>query len=220
MDKKEIQKKRMMSYFIEAANQIIETEGVDAITIRGVSDIAGYNSATLYNYFENLDHLIFFASMKYLKEYVLSLPDYLKDYNDAFERYFRIWECFCQHSFRKPKIYYSLFFDRFSNSLNDDIKEYYSIFPEELGDQSEDILPMLLGQNIYDRNRSILKSCIPQDLIRNEDLEEINEMNLLIYHGMLSRVLGEQITFSIEEAVKRTLLYMKKAIESYTNKGV
>ncbi len=220
MDKKELQKKRMMSYFIEAANQIIETEGVDAITIRGVSDIAGYNSATLYNYFENLDHLIFFASMKYLKEYVLSLPDYLKNYDNSLERYFIIWECFCQHSFRKPKIYYSLFFDRFSNSLNDDIKEYYSIFPEELGVQSEDILPMLLGQNIYDRNRSILESCIPQKLFLNEDLEEINEMNLLIYHGMLSRVLSEQITFSIDEAVKRTLAYMKKSIESYMSKDV
>lgn len=218
MDKKEIQKKRMMSYFIEAANQIIETEGIDAITIRKVSDIAGYNSATLYNYFENLDHLIFFASMKYLKEYVLSLPDYLADYSDSFERYFKIWECFCQHSFRKPKIYYSLFFDRFSNALNDDIKEYYSIFPEELGDQSQDILPMLLGQTIYARNRAILESCIPENLVESEALEEINEMNLLIYHGMLARVLDEQIRYSIDEAIQRTLSYMRKAIKSYIQK--
>lgn len=110
MDKKEFQKKRMMSYFIEAANQIIETEGIDAITIRKVSDIAGYNSATLYNYFENLDHLIFFASMKYLKEYVLRLPDYLKDSRDSIDRYFKIWECFCEHSFKKTEnILHNLF---------------------------------------------------------------------------------------------------------------
>jgi len=218
MDKKEIQKKRMMSYFIEAANQIIETEGVNAITIRRVSDIAGYNSATLYNYFENLDHLIFFASMKYLKEYVLSLPDFLKASKNSIDRYFKIWECFCQHSFRKPKIYYTIFFDRFSNSLNDDIKEYYSIFPEELGEQSKDILPMLLGQNIYDRNRSILESCIPKESITKKDLEEINEMNILIYHGMLSRVLNKQVDYNIDEAVERTLLYMRQSIKSYINK--
>ncbi|MCG8541970.1 MAG: TetR/AcrR family transcriptional regulator [Clostridia bacterium] len=215
MDKKQIQKKRMMSYFIEATNQIIENEGIDSITIRKVSDIAGYNSATLYNYFENLDHLIFFSSMKYLKEYVLSLPEYLKNSKDPIDKYLRIWECFCKHSFRKPRIYYTIFFDKFSNSLNDDIKEYYSIFPEELGKQSKDILSMLLGQNVYDRNRSILKSCIPKALIKEEDLEEVNEMNLLIYSGMLSRVLNEQTDYTIDEAVARTLLYLKRSINSY-----
>ena len=215
MDKKQIQKKRMMSYFIEATNQIIENEGIDSITIRKVSDIAGYNSATLYNYFENLDHLIFFSSMKYLKEYVLSLPEYLKNSEDPIDKYLRIWECFCKHSFRKPRIYYTIFFDKFSNSLNDDIKEYYSIFPEELGKQSKDILSMLLGQNVYDRNRSILESCIPKDLINEEDLEEVNEMNLLIYSGMLSRVLNEQTDYTIDEAVARTLLYLKRSINSY-----
>lgn len=215
MDKKQIQKKRIMSYFIEATNQIIENEGIDSITIRKVSDIAGYNSATLYNYFENLDHLIFFSSMKYLKEYVLSLPEYLKNSKDPIDKYLRIWECFCKHSFRKPRIYYTIFFDKFSNSLNDDIKEYYSIFPEELGKQSKDILSMLLGQNVYDRNRSILESCIPKDLINEEDLEEVNEMNLLIYSGMLSRVLNEQTDYTIDEAVARTLLYLKRSINSY-----
>lgn len=217
MNKKEIQKRRMMSYFIEAVNQIIETDGIEAITIRKVSDMAGYNSATLYNYFENLDHLIFFASMKYLKEYVLSLPKYLKNANTPIDRYLGIWKCFCHHSFSKPKIYYTIFFDKFSNSLNDDIKEYYKIFPEELGDQSMDLLPMLLGQSIYDRNRSILKSFINNLLIEKEDLEEVNEMTVLIYQGMLSRILNEQTNYTVDEATDRTLFYMQQTIKAYTN---
>lgn len=206
-----------MSYFIEAVNKIIEDEGFEAITIRKVSDIAGYNSATLYNYFENLDHLVFFASMKYLKEYVLNLSKYLKDTKNPIDKYFRIWKCFCYHSFKKPKIYYTIFFDKFSTSLNDDIKEYYSIFPEELGEQTKDLLPMLLGQNIYDRNRSILRSGISEFLVKKEDLEDINEMHLLIYHGMLSRILNKQVNYTVDEAVDRTLFYMKQTIKSYTN---
>jgi AcrR family transcriptional regulator len=207
----------MMSYFIEATNEIIENEGIEAITIRRVSDIAGYNSATLYNYFENLDHLVFFASMKYLREYVLSLPKYLKNMKNPIDKYFCIWKYFCYHSFRKPKIYYTIFFDKFSRSLNDDIKEYYKIFPEELGDQSMDLLPMLLGQNIYDRNRAILKSSISELLVQEEDLEAINEMHLLIYRGMLSRVLNNQVDYTIDSAVDRTLFYMKQTIASFTN---
>lgn len=49
----------MMGYFIDAANQIIENEGIESVTIRKVADIAGYNSATLYNYFNDLNHLLF-----------------------------------------------------------------------------------------------------------------------------------------------------------------
>ena len=58
----------MMSYFIIAAQQIIQEEGIKAVTIRKVAALAGYNSATIYNYFENLENLLFFASMKYLRD--------------------------------------------------------------------------------------------------------------------------------------------------------
>lgn len=75
---------------------------------------------------------------------------------------------------------------------------------------------MLLGQNIYIRNRSILESCIPEGLVAQENLEDINEMNLLLYQGMLARVLNEQIDFTIDEAIRRTLLYMKQTMKSYT----
>jgi len=47
-----IKKRRVMTYFIEAANEIIKEEGINGITIRKVADKAGFNSATIYNYFE------------------------------------------------------------------------------------------------------------------------------------------------------------------------
>ena len=53
MDKKEIQRQRMMKYFIEAGKQIILEEGVKNVTVRKVADLAGYSYATLYNYFED-----------------------------------------------------------------------------------------------------------------------------------------------------------------------
>ena len=73
LDKKYIQKVRMVKYFVDATIEIIEKEGYEAVTIRKVADIAGYNSATLYNYFDNLEHLLFFASMRYLQDYICLL---------------------------------------------------------------------------------------------------------------------------------------------------
>lgn len=215
IDKKEIQKKRMMGYFIEATNKIIADEGVEGVTIRKVADLAGYNSATLYNYFDNLDHLIFFASMKFLKDYASDLPKYIKEANNPLDRYLKIWECFCIHSFNHPKIYYTIFFAKYSDSINDAVKDYYSIFPEELGDENEDMLPMLLERSIFARDLAALEECSKVGILKWEDLKAINEMIILLYQGMLMRVLTKEGALSLEEVLEKTLKYIRKIIEAY-----
>jgi len=215
MNKKEIQRKRMISYFVEATNKIIEEEGIEEVTIRKVADLAGYNSATLYNYFDNLDHLLFFACMKYLREYVNDLPVDIESKENSIEKYLLIWKAFSSHSFKHPKIYYRIFFDKYSNSLNDSIKRFYDIFPEELGKHSNDILPMLLGHSIYDRNMYVLENCLRDYNLNQSQLEEVNEMNILIYQGMLTRFINSTSTYDIDEAVERLLTYIRKIINSY-----
>lgn len=216
-DKKTIQKRRIMSYFIEAATQIIDEEGIDAVTIRKVADIAGYNSATLYNYFDNLDHLIFFALLKHFKIYVIHLSDYIKDASNALEKYFLIWEFFCYHSFQDPRVYHTLFFKQFNQPLRDMMQEYYSLFPEELEDLSEELEPMLLNQDLKLRNLALLHNCVKEGFLREDDLEELNEMTLLIYESMLQHILTERVEYTPKEATRRTLKYLRMAMKVYNN---
>lgn len=215
MDKKAIQKKRMMKYFIDAVQKIIKEEGIDFVTIRKVSDIAGFNSATIYNYFSNLNELIFFSSIKYLEDYAHDLPNYVKNHNNALDTFMNIWKCFCYHSYNNPKVYYNLFFEEGVNPSNSSIKNYFHIFSEELNNQSEELLPMLLGERIYDRNLTVLKKCAQDGFIEEKDLEQINEMILLIYHSMLYKVLKRQCDYTVEEATERTLNYIKHTIDSF-----
>ena len=49
----------MWKYFVDATAEIIEEEGLENVTIRKVADKAGYNSATIYNYFSEISHLLF-----------------------------------------------------------------------------------------------------------------------------------------------------------------
>lgn len=75
MDKKEIQRKRMMGYFIDAAKKIILEEGVKNVTARKVADLAGYSYATIYNYFKDLDALLYYCIVEFLNEcyeYIMS----------------------------------------------------------------------------------------------------------------------------------------------------
>lgn len=213
MNKREIQRKRTMSYFIDAAAKMLEEEGKDAITIRRVANLAGYNSATLYNYFENLDHLIFYAAMRFIKDYAHSLHSYVKDSDNALEKFLAIWDRFCYYSFSKPEIYYAIFFAKLNNSLEDYTEEYYKLFPEDLGSQPKDISTMLLKHDIYERDLIILENCIQEGFFRDEDKDEINEMTLLMYQGILLKVINKKI--NKEEAIERAMKYIKKIIDMY-----
>ena len=44
--------------FIEATKHILQEDGYDHLTIREIAQRAGYNAATLYHYFRDLDELI------------------------------------------------------------------------------------------------------------------------------------------------------------------
>ncbi|GAA0739889.1 TetR/AcrR family transcriptional regulator [Clostridium oceanicum] len=216
MDKKTIQKKRMMKYFISATQKIIEKESFDLVTIRKVSDLAGFNSATLYNYFKNLDELVYFSSIKYLEDYVHELPSFIKDCENTYEVFINIWRCFCIHSFEKPEIYFHLFFAT-DNDSNELIKQYFSLFSDEISKQSKYLLPMFLSENLYDRNLSLLKECINEDFLTSSSITELNEMIVLLYESMLYNILNNKVSYSVEEATDKILKYIKNSILSYIN---
>lgn len=213
---KSIQKKRMMSYFIEAANEIIENEGLEGLTIRKVADKAGYNSATLYNYFENLKHLVFFSSIRHLSDYAKDLPEYLKKAKNPIDSCLRVWECFSRHSYTNPQVYQLIFFGGFSSStVNNSIKTYYEIFPEQISDDVKEYMPMLLEDNLYKRDYILLKNALNDTDISDEDIRSINEMNILIYRGMMADMETNYFNLSIDDAVDKTLKYVKKVFKAY-----
>ena len=140
---------------------------------------------------------------------------YVKDSKNALDRFFAIWKCFCHHSFRLPRIFHAIFFEKYSNSLNHDIKEYYTIFPEQLENKEEDLRAMLIGNNIIERNLTILRPCVKQGFIKEENLNSINEMIILVYQGMLSRLLSGLAQYTVEEATDRILTYINQIFKSY-----
>lgn len=209
---RDIQRKRMLTYFIEATAKIIEDEGFEKVTIRRVADIAGYNSATLYNYFEDLNHLIFFASMKYLKDYTLSLAKEIDNNANSYEKSIKTWEIFCYYSFKKPKIFYNIFFEKHSNKLKQTISEYYSIFPEEFGEHSIDIAEMLKGDNIINRNKQLFIPLVKDGYIDSENLEIINEATVYFYQGLLyNKCLNPDL--DSDELTKKMLSFIEFIID-------
>lgn len=167
-----IKQKRSMTYFIEATEKLIEEEGIDGLSIRKIATEAGYNSATIYNYFENLEILVLFASVRYLKDYVSELKAEIKEGMNSLEIYRTIYKIFNIHSFSSPEIFYNMFFGKHSGELTNIIKQYYEIFPDELEGQTSSIKTMLTQGDIYQRDKSIVEMLI-KDGIVNEDKANI-----------------------------------------------
>lgn len=184
---KEIQKKRMLSYFIEAAQQIIDEEGIQSISIRKVGKKAGYNSATIYNYFKDIDQLVLLASMKYLRDYTVALARNIKDQDDPYQNFISIWEFFCVASYERPNIFYNLFFNKHSDRLDEVVTLYYSIYPNEAENYASVVEKMFQGRNILERNRIILVPLIQAGYLRQEDLETANEIMICCYRDSLEQ---------------------------------
>lgn len=183
---KDIQRRRMMSYFIKATDEVITTEGIDAVNIRKVAQLAGYNSATLYRYFDDLEHLIYYAMMKHLVDYNMTLEKKQKECQDAEKRVYLVWEEFCRAAFENPVAYRYLFFSRHGVEDSNALREYYEIFPEEFGTQDDSVIAdMLKGNDIICRNRLLLAPMVEEGKFRADKLEQINAVMIYSMHAIL-----------------------------------
>lgn len=186
LSNKEMQRNRMLAYFIEATQSIIEQEGIEHISIRKVAQKAGFNSATIYHYFKDVDQLILLASMRYLKNYNVSLSKHINEQIDSFQQYLDLWGFFCEASFEYPKVIYNLFFNHHSVELGDIVTQYYSVFPEETESFSPAIAQIMVGQTVLDRNRGIMEPLVIAGYIREDELEMINYITICCFRNILS----------------------------------
>lgn len=214
MTKKQIQMSRMWKYFVEATAEIIEEEGLENVTIRKVADKAGYNSATIYNYFSEISHLIFFASMKFLKNYTDEVAVYIKKGKDPIEKYLLAWECFCIHSFKQPQIFHAVFIMDLGDQPEKLLEDYYKIYPSDLINIPEELKTILFEHNISKRGRSFLEIAVKEGFIKEENADAINELTILVWQGMFTNILNNRKSYDFQEAVEITMKYISQIVHN------
>ncbi len=210
--RKEIQTARMWRYFLDAASELIKEKGLQQITIREIADKAGYTSSTVYNYFQDLSHLKFFAVMRFTNSYVQELPTYMEQGNNTIEKWLYSWECFCKHSFRDPEIYSLLYIENLGTKPEEMVQNYYEVYANELIDLSDDVQGIVMHHNISKRSSMYIQKAVDEGFMNQEDIEYIADVTMLIWTGMITNWLNLRNKYSPEEAVERTMVYIKKAI--------
>nr|WP_318616838.1 TetR/AcrR family transcriptional regulator [Sporosarcina sp. YIM B06819] len=220
MSNKKIQMSRMWKYFIEATVEIIDEEGIDQVTIRKVADRAGYNSATIYNYFAEVSHLLFFASMKLMKNYTEEVTMYMGKGDTPLEKYMLAWECFCKHSFQQPSIFHAVFIMDLGDQPENLIKRYYEIYPTDLIAIPEELKPILIERSMSKRGKSILELAANEGQIDANSVDDINEITILIWQGMLTNILNRRSDYKSEEAMHITMQYIEQIVDNAKSRHI
>lgn len=218
-NRKKIYRQQTMGYFINAAIEIIDKEGITGLSIRKTAERAGYNSATLYHYFADFEELCIFAAMKFLDEYAKDLPHYLKQASSPLEQHLKVWECFCIHSFTHPDIFWLLFFKQKDKNwdFSHYFEAYYDIFPDNWNDELNSYRPMFASEDLYTREFISLSKALSEESLHlpETDIRSASIMNNLIYRGMLETLREDSDFFAVPEAVEQTLTCLKKTLIAY-----
>lgn len=165
-DKKEIQRKRMMKFFIDAAKEIIEEEGVKGLTARKVGDRAGYSYATIYNYFSDIKELLAYCVFDFLEDcyqYMIRVKD---EKLNCIEQILVYTEAYFKYFIANPDMFELIFIEDLGK------------FPMELlNDDKKISIGLLL--------RDCIKRCAEEGYIKKDDIDVIYSIIGSSVHGKL-----------------------------------
>ena len=195
-----LKRKRIMIYFIEATEKLIRSDGVEGLSIRKIASEAGYNSATLYNYFEDLEHLVLFGSVCYLREYIVLLGKSLKQNMTSVDRYRTIYHCFNRVAFRYPEIFHNMSFGRYSNKLGTVVRVYYQeLFPSELEGLNDRMKKMLVEGSMRERDEITMESMVQEGFVLEEKADITLELIIALHQNFIYEAYLKGDSLNIEE---------------------
>lgn len=203
--------------FIEATYQVILKEGVKGIKIRTLANMIGCTSAVLYKYFDNLDHLITLASIRFLKDYMKIFQEMNEVKNKNPIKFSEnMWKIFIDESFKHPDIYNILFFGEYSSQLGDTIYEYFQLFSEEMFEMDGYTVSILFNGNLEDRELILLRTAANKKMISLDDAKILSTLETMIYQGYLLRCINGKM--EADEAAEKCHYMIESVMYKYAGK--
>ena len=115
MPNKELQEQRMKGYFIQSTKELLRGEGLRAVSVRNIAEQAGYSYATLYNYFRDVNDLIFECVKDFQEECEAIVLEETKSIPRGTERLKGIVTSYAKYFVQYPGIFELFFIERVSD---------------------------------------------------------------------------------------------------------
>lgn len=211
--RKKLRRSRIKRYFVCAAKEIIDTDGFEAITTRRVSEMAGYNSGTLYNYFDDLDHVVFLACMETLEKYNEIVAERVQNISCPIEMYLTTADCFSEFCHKSPQVFWQLFYSCPEEKRESYVHEYYELFPPTAPEKYQTLQRAKLTHNISQRNLLFLSESVHAGYLTEENARLYDGLSSMITKCLLEDVMQGRI--SADEAQEKAKIYYRHTLKSY-----
>lgn len=121
---KSMRKERTKKEFIAASKEIIESQGIDQLSVRKVGDLSGYSYATIYNYFKDLNTLLTHVSLDYLNDSYTYTMQGGEDIKNPLKRLIHYTKRYMTYMMDHPSIFKLIFIS--------DLDQPYAVMQEDL----------------------------------------------------------------------------------------
>lgn len=163
---KDIRRQRVMNDFIRAAQEILEAEGLEGVSARKVAERAGWSYATIYNYFRDINHLLWHCIPAYVEEIFAGIQAAMGTESMGSRQLHMAYRAYVRYFLDRPEIYRFMFLTDIGPP------------PAELeGKLAEPILGR--GQE------QVLRLCADQGIIEEKDIPLVGELLFVAVNGAL-----------------------------------
>lgn len=177
--------------YIQKVHEIVERDGSDDISIRKIAREIGCSSAALYRHFDSKSELLYYVNLQTLEAYIARLNQAEKHWNNPWDIYVGVWDCYSREAFTHPKAFNMLFFENTNETLNRSIKEYYQMFPENIRDTNQKFLEMLNMPDFLGRDYQMCLKCVEAGVLSHENAKILNRSVCMLYKGYFKTVYDE-----------------------------
>ncbi|MCB6202361.1 TetR/AcrR family transcriptional regulator [Extibacter muris] len=195
--------------FIKATYEVLSKEGIQALSIRRLGKMMDCNPANIYRYFTGLDELVLYASLQFLSGYLREVAGCFDRIEDSLKLHFAVWRCFAESSFEKPEIFDNLFFGKYSGRLDQIMREYYEIFPEEIGMIEKGKEAIFVNGDFSHRDYLMIENCVRNHRLSAEDARLLNSASIHLYKGYLKDLLDARQQGQEPDAAGKAEEFMK-----------
>lgn len=177
--------------YIRITSEILEEEGIEGVTIRKVAAKAGCTSAVLYKHFENKEHLIMLASVKFLEPYIIEfMKQTVRKDITSIQMDLLLWKTFIYEAFKNKPYYELMFFSEQKDMLEECVYEYYQMFPEVQRRFDGFAASIIFSNNLSEREFIRLRRAANAGLITLENASLLGRLSVAVFNGIFMQYTG------------------------------
>lgn len=180
--------------YVRITGEILEKEGIEGVNIRKVAERAGCTSAVLYKHFENKEHLIMLASVKFLEPYIVEFLRQTKRTDiTSIQMDLLLWKVFIREAFRNKQYYELMFFSDQKDMIEECVYEYYQLFPELARGFDGFAASIIFSNNLANREFVRLRRAANDGLITLDNASLLSRLSTSVFNGVFMQYPNEKM---------------------------